>query len=293
MKTPNQRLFRQLLIQWFWDTYDYLLKLLLMNIAMFVLLFGSAFLWFSFVFNLMQDSPPRFLMFAVLLTVVFLGPIWLTLWFAPLNYFGELVSKEKDPGWREFFTGLQLAGPRTWKYFQFCCIILGILLVNLWFYLYEQPAIAALGSLRFFLAGLSFWIGFFFTAVMIVGIPITVRQRQGVVSALKIAGVVVLRYPGVIAPALAWLLILWLLCGYLRMVGVILFGLSWTALFLNSLYDVILEFEEEQEKERNPDPEPRNWAEVKEQEAKKEIERMNKERYRRTMKDILRPWDDN
>jgi hypothetical protein len=290
-RTTHQ-LFRQTLKQWFWDYYDHLLRLFVANIVLFILLGSAAYLWMSYLNAALGESPETFRALSLFFTVVLLAPIWLTLWFAPLGHFASLVAEEKDPGLSQLFAGLRILGPRYWLYFQTCCAIIGTLLLSFWFYLFSPQLGDSLTAIRYFLGGLSFWVLLFFLWMMCIGIPLIARQRHGIQQTIKISFVTVLRYPGFLLLVGIFLLSLWVIGIGFKLIGAMLFGFTGTMMLLNSTYDVLVKHEDEMDASLHPEEKPTTWKEIQELEKRKEKERMDKERYDRTLKDIIKPWED-
>jgi hypothetical protein len=85
--------------------------------------------------------------------------------------------------------------------------------------------------------------------------------------------------------------LLWFFSIVLRLLGAFLVGFSLTATFLNSVYDVV-EAEDRPQDHLPPPESAASWKEREQLEKAHEERRMNSLRYRRTMRDILRPWED-
>lgn len=291
-KPPNSRLFRRVLKHWFWDFYDHLFRLLLINLLMALVLGGAFLFWLMWLGQLAAAyQNPALAAFALFASVAFLLPIGITLWFAPVGYFAEQISAEKDPGWGTFWEGIRLASGRVWRYAQALCLLLAILGLNGWFYSFSGTLPESIWWLKYFLGGLCFWLGLFLVWTMQLGLPLTIRGRVGVAQAMKLSASTLARYTGLTLSVFLLIASLWVIGIAFRFLGPLLFLFSGTVLLWNALYDVLIEYEEELEEERNPRPRPTNWAEVKAEEARDEEKRLQKARYDRGMRDILRPWE--
>ncbi len=287
---------RQALHQWFWDTYDYLGRLLTANVILFLVLAFSA--WYSVrvVVQLTNPIGPAGQALGLFLLLVVAGPVWFTVWFAPVGYFGGLVSAEKDPGFREFKNGLRQAWARTWKWFQLLCLIVGTLFINLWFYLSGIDFNGSLRFLGYILAGLCFWLIIGLGAAAMAATPLVIRGELKPLTALKTGLLLALKFPGLLVGGFIFLVSLWIIGTYIKFAGILIFGFTGTVMLTNSIYDVLLEWERMEkraiEMEAKGKKRPRNWKQMRAQEEEQEEERMDKERYDRTLRDLLRPWED-
>ena len=118
----------RLLIRFFWDVYDYIGRLLLLNCLAVVL------------------SIP-------ILTIP--GVI------AGLLYVMHIISSDREPGFRHFFYAFR---HYYWRFFILCLLYLVagfILLVNVRFYINPPPALENLRFVSAMVAGIFFWIFIF------------------------------------------------------------------------------------------------------------------------------------
>lgn len=289
-------MFRQALHQWFWDCYDYLGRLLVANVVLFFLLTFSA--WYTVRVVILITNPMGAIVQALslFLLLVIAGPVWFTVWFAPLGYFGGLASNEKDPGFRDFLRGLKSAWGRTWKWFQVFCLLAGIFLINIWFYLTGIDFGEGFQYVGYILSGVFFWLLFLLGASSMAGTPLVIRGEWGVLKALRAGFLFALKFPALILGSFIFLVSLWIIGSYLKLAGVLIFGFSGTAMLMNSVYDMLLEWQRMEERavqmEKEGQKRPRNWKEMRELEEELDQERMDKERYDRTLRDLLRPWED-
>ncbi len=287
-------MFRQVVKQWFWDAYDHLGRLFLWNFLLFIFYSLTLLPLMGFLAVLGQELPPTTLVLVAFAVWTLAGPLLLLPWVAPLAHFGRLISDEKDPPFLQLISGFRTKAARSWKILQLLCGVTGLLVLNIWFYT-SSPAFPEeyrLGG--FVLAGLCFWIGVFFLAAMLPTLPHYLRKDASLAASLKFGLFAALKYPGTVFGLLIFIVSLWIIAVALRFVGILLFGFVGTYLFMNSLYDVISEREwkaiEKQEEEAEPQR-PASWKEIKAEDKKKEKERMDKSRYERTFRDIIRPWE--
>lgn len=285
---------RQIIKQWFWDSYDHLGRLFVANFILFVF-YASIFLGLAGgVGVLAREATPQALALTLFVVIAFVLPVLLLPWIAPLSHFAELISKEKDPGFARYFTGVRKNTIRAWKILQLSCGAFGLLLLNIWFYTSSEAFAAELRTLGFVLAGLCFWLGVLLAAVLLPAIPAYLRSDGSLLAALKSGLYITLKYPGTVFGLLAFIISLWIIAAALRFVGILLFGFAGTYLFLNSLHDVVTAREasqSEEEQQQEQPATPATWKEIKVADKKDERKRMDKSRYERTFKDILRPWE--
>lgn len=287
-------MFPQILKQFFWDCYDHLGRLIAANLIHFFILTSAFFLTTMFVNVFTEGMASQAQFFVLLLTIIILPPVLFTIWFAAYSRFADLVSEEKDPPFREFIRSLATKGLRFWCYFQLNFLIIGVLLANIWFYTVSGLFPEDYKIVGYVLAGICFWICLLLMILMIPGIPVLGRQDKTIWQTFKVSFFALLRYPGLVIGMFVFLISLWVLLIYLRLVGLVIFGFAGPAMLLNSLYDVIIDTEEQAEKKAAEPAEkqgPSSWKEVKEQEKEDDDVRIEKARYARTFRDILKPWE--
>ncbi len=288
-------IFRQIIKQWFWDAYDHLGRLFLWNFLLFIFYSIAFFALAALTAMLVEEQHPTMGALVTFVLWTLAAPVLLLPWIAPLAHFGKLISLEKDPGFREFFRGFRQKLLRTWLILQVLVAGITVLLLNIWFYGFSEAFAAENRLLGFTLAGLCFWMGVFLVAVMLPALSHYLREESTLRASLKFGLLAALKYPGTVFGLLAFIISLWIIAAALRFVGILLFGFVGTYLFLNSLYDVLMERERKEltkeEQEEEPPRRPASWKEIKVEERAKEKERMDKSRYERTFRDIIRPWD--
>ncbi|MEQ8820783.1 MAG: hypothetical protein RLY93_11115 [Sumerlaeia bacterium] len=290
-------MFGQVLKQWFWDCYDHLGRLLALNLVLFFLFLPVALYSASTGLQIAGNLPPATAILLICAALIVLVPLVGTLWFGALLPFAGQVSQEKDPPFRYALTGLKMAWGRLARFFLLTGSTFAILLLNLWFYFSGTAFSGAMPVLTSILGGLCLWLIALLALVTGHALPLLVRQNRGALSALKVGFLLTAKYPLLTIGAGLFLASLWVIGTALRFVGVIGFAFSGTALFLNSLHDVILEAESRQltrdpAAENDPEERPTSWREIREAENQTEDERIKKARYERSFRDILRPWED-
>lgn len=149
--------------------------------------------------------------------------------------------------------------------------------VSIRFYLaLEGPA----GVLGFFLVGVQVWIVLFVLTMRIYLIPLLVKKNWGVFKTIKWSAVLV-----VLRPGFSLLLLFQVIAGAviigITIIGAVLILMSLASVFLNTtLREVLKELEASGE----PKKRPTSWKEIFEEERARDEEP-------RTMKDLLHPWD--
>ncbi len=97
-------MFGQILKQWMWDCYDHLGRLLAANMIVFLILLFVSLYGFRFASVSMGESNGGQAMLVIYAAIVLMLPLIFAVWFAAFGKFGDLVSAEKDPGFRVFLT---------------------------------------------------------------------------------------------------------------------------------------------------------------------------------------------
>jgi len=276
---------------WFWDSYDYLFVLAAMNVLYFVVLNLLVVLGAPPLLAMVEALPPTSLAMLLFLLSVIVLPIVLTMIYAPVGHFCRLISEEKDPGFRDLLAGLRVLGPRLWLFFFVVVSVIGVLLVNAWFYLASGLFPDSLQIVGGILAGLCFWLVLTLLVILQLAIPIHCRQKRTLLRSLQGGVVALLRYPGLLVGNFIFLVSLGALSVLAVMAPILLFGLVGPVVLFNAMYDVLVEHEEALEAKAAP--EATTWAEIQAREKANEAVAMKKTRYNRTFRDVLRPWHDS
>ncbi|CAN5220018.1 hypothetical protein BH09SUM1_BH09SUM1_26400 [soil metagenome] len=280
-------MFRQVLKQWLWDCHDHIVRLLVINVVLFLLIASALVALLLTIAAAATTEAQTVAMMCVASAVIL--PILLTLWIAPLGHFAALASKERDPGFRVLLRGLIEHGGRTWRYLTICICAIAILFANMWFYSSGRAFGDGARFVGFALGGLCFWMILAVVASMIGGIPSLIRDRLTARAAIKRGFLILLRESGLIIQTLILLIVLSILGGMLRFAGILLFGMSGASMLINSVYDVLAA--REKERAKAPASKAANWKDQEEIDRAAERERMDAVRYNRTIRDILRPWE--
>ncbi|MCB2156122.1 hypothetical protein KQI84_14695 [bacterium] len=285
-------MFGQILKQWFWDCYDYLGRLLGMNLLLFVILWPVAFYLGIFMATAAAGAGSAGWMLVLCCGLAILIPVAGTIWFGGLLHFGMLSSDEKDPPFRSFFAGIRKTGFRLFRFLLVIGAAIALLVLNIWFYFYADILSPELWLLTYLLGGLCFWLILFVMGIALHGMPLVVRYERKTWPALKAGLYLSMKYPILTLGCVLYIGSLFVLAVGLRLVGLIVFAFSATGMFINSTHDVILEVEERAERAaaEEGDDRPTSWREIQEAEDENEEERLRKARYERTLRDILKPW---
>ncbi|MCC5876599.1 MAG: DUF624 domain-containing protein [Candidatus Sumerlaeia bacterium] len=282
---------KEVLKHWFWDSYDHLFVLIFGNIALFITVNILVILMAPLVFGLMAGlAPPGIVLLLFVMTVVVL-PMVLAMIVGPSGYVAKMITEEKEPIFRDFFRGLRATWFRMWRFFAVVCAAFGILLVNAWFYLLSGFFPEQLQLLGGLLAGLCLWIALTLLCILQIAIPVYIRTRTGILKSLKTGFVALMKYPGLMIGNGVFLLSLGILSMLAMLAPILIYGFVGPIMLLNAMYDVLLEYEENLNAEERPTP--KTWTEIEEREKEDENIRMKKVRYNRTIRDVLRPWQDS
>lgn len=278
---------QRVLHQWFWDCYDFLGRLLAFNLLAFFLLGGGALLGLSLFLAL--PLPPAGVVLGLVLILALAGPLWGTLWLAPLAWFAAQASEERNPGFSAFPRGLLQAGPRVWALLQVGLGGVAVLLGNAWAYAGGLPALPIPPLIGYALGGFCLWLALGLLALTLVAVPFALREQRSPVAALRRAFLLTLLRPRLVLGTLAALLFFLVTGALVKLAGLLVFGFAGTGMLLNSLYDVVTEAE--REANQSPAPAPTTWKEVEAAAATAEDQRQRRARYERSFRDVLRPWE--
>lgn len=285
-------MFAQITKQWFWDYYDHLGRLILGNIIAFLALVPPLYICFVYLEAVLAPLSPQAAVLTLFVATVTVLPPFAALWFSSFGHFGGRVSLEKDPRLGEFVVGLRRRFLKMWRFFLLLFGLLGLLWLNMWFYVAGGFLPEGLRLVGYLLAGVCFWLSILVVIAAIPALPAVVRTDLSVMASWRFGLLCLLRYPGVLTGVFIFLCSLWVIGFFLRLAGIFLFAFAGTALLFNSTYDVLVAFEEGREKAaKGGAPRPRTWRERREAESESEEERMNRVRYERTLRDVLRPWE--
>jgi uncharacterized membrane protein YesL len=252
----------------FWNIYDNIGKLILLNLVWAALFPIPAFLAFAF---LPLTGQPRIA--AALLVGLF------THSFATTGIFAATadIVDYKGTSLKKFFRAGAALYPRA--------LVINLLLAAFYYFLYVSIRFylaleGAAGIFGFFLVGLQVWIGAFVLVMRVYIMPLLVKKRWGVWKTIKWSAVLVVIRPGfsilIFLQAAAMAIILGI-----TIIGAVVVVMGLASVFLNTaLREVLKELEESEE----PRKKPTSWKEIFEEERRREEEP-------RTFKDILKPWE--
>ncbi len=285
-------MFAQITKQWFWDYYDHLGRLILGNIIAFLVLVPPLYICFVYLDAVLGSLSRQAAVLTLFVAIVVVLPPFAAFWFSAFGHFGGRVSLEKDPRLGEFLMGLRRRFLKMWCFFLLLLGALALLWLNVWFYVGGGFFPDGLRIVAYLLAGVCFWLSLLVGIAAIPVIPALARTDLPVMAAWRFGLLCLLRYPGVLIGVFVFLCSLWVIGFFLRLAGIFLFGFAGTALLFNSTYDVLVAFEAGREKAaKGGAPRPRTWREIREAESESDEERMNRVRYERTLRDVLRPWE--
>jgi uncharacterized membrane protein YesL len=252
----------------FWNTYDNIGKLIVLNLLWFLIFPLPTFLAFRY---LPLPAYPR-----IALTVV-IG--LLTHSYATSGVFAltARLADYREVAARSFFGAAKTYFARM--------LGLGLIFGTLFFVLFQSTRFylnlkAAGGILGFFLAGIQVWIAAFALLMQVYLFPLLVMRGWGIGKTIKWSAMLVVLKPGLTVLMFLQAFAIFLLVG-ITGVGIVVLLMSLTGILLNTnLRETLKEIEETTEPKRKPT----SWKEIFEEQEKKDEET-------RTLKDILRPWD--
>ena len=252
----------------FWNTYDHIGRLILLN-----LLWAGSFLFPTFLTYQFVPLGGQWRIGAAILVGV------LTHSFAATGVFAataDIVDYRKFTLKQFLRGGLSLYFPSLGIHL-ILAVFFYVLYMSIRFYLaLEGPA----GIVGFFFVGVQVWIGAFVIAMRVYILPLLVKKRWGVFKTLKWSAILVLIKPGFTLLMMLQAIAIAVIIG-ITIIGAILIVMSLISVFLNTtLREVLKEIEAREE----PKKRPTSWKEIFEQERAREEEP-------RSIKDILRPWD--
>jgi hypothetical protein len=282
--------FARVIRQWLWDSYDYLLILLLANAVWFLVTVVVVYTSVVALLRVLEQLPPEpgVLLFAAIAWII--GTLLLTGWGALFGAICIRIAGEQPAPFREIGALAIRLLPRMIRFFSIALATIVAMLVAVWFYALSGNLAGEWRWIGLLLGGMTFWALLAFLAVSLVGWGYLLRTGHSTRQALRVGMLTLLRRPGLVIGALVHLGILWFFSLWLKMVGAFLFSFALSATFLNSLHDV-LEAELHPEEELPPPEKAATWRERELLEKAHEQRRMNQFRYRRTLRDVLRPWE--
>jgi uncharacterized membrane protein YesL len=282
-------MFGRIFAKFFWDAYDYLGRLILANILFSLILLGFTAALTALLYPLYAALNKPTLILA-------LGTGLLTILAIPFPaagfcHFLSLITEEKEPEFRDFIKGIKLLYWPLVKMTGVFVLLLELLGLNIFFYLGAREIPPSLKIVSAVISGICVWIVLYLFAMMLYAYPLTVHQKVGMKKILIRSFILVLDNIGV--TILTLIVFLGLVGMGLVTKGAAFFilNLALVASLSNSLYVNVMEKYELREAKKKAQTDssapPASWKDIKPREF---IEDRHK-RYRRTLKDILKPWE--
>lgn len=283
----------QVFKQWFWDCYDHLGRLLLLNVLLFFALLPVSYYLLLAIVALARAFEGPATVVAVAVLLILASTLFTTVWFAGMLHFGRLSSAEKDPPARAFLAGLRTCGGRALRFLLLWHVVAAILLANLWFYFFGGRLPESLALAGYALGGLCGWLFVLWVAVGMHALPLAARQQRTLRDLVRLGLGLTVKYPGATFSVMAFAATLLVVGALPKLAGILLWGFAAPAMLINSLHDVVLEREEVEEGARQSRTanKPTSWRQIQIEESDAEEHRLRKARYERTLRDILRPWE--
>ena len=267
-------MFAKIVTGFFWDTYDNLGKILLVNLLWFTINIPG----FLVIFGLLGTHTPISILWVILIIPIILMSVTTM----GMYHFTYLLVEQKDIKLIELFHGMKKYGARGVLYAFSYLVFLLVLLVNIRFYLNITGGIRMGGAI---LAGLAFWIILFLLLVLQYLFPLLVRQNIPFKKLVLRSFLLVLDNLWItllVSSSSLGLIILTTLTG----VGPMLFTTALVTLFgNNALYEILAKYDKKPEPLLKPGEKPTSWHQI----LPKEQSKWRHEN--RGWKDILRPWD--
>ena len=283
----------QALKQWFWDCYDCLGRLLVLNLGLGILFVTAALLGLGVLAAVAPALSPQATFLLLAAAMMLVGAPMAGLWLAGMLEFGRLSTEKNDPPLRSFLGGMRAHGLRMVGLVGLATAIIVVLLANIFYYAVIGGLEGALSDVGGLLSGLSFWGILLVLGSLLHAAPLAVRRRMGARAALKLGFFLVLRHPMLTLGVLLFLGSLWVIGAVMRMVGLVIFGFSFPVMLVNSVHDVVWERINARQPAPSAAPVAASWHEVRAQEEEAERQRLDAARYDRTFRDILKPWEMN
>jgi len=282
-------MFGRIFAKSFWDAYDYLGRLILANILFSLILLGLTAALTAFLYPLYAglNKPPLILALGTGLLAILAIPFPA----AGFLYFLSLITEEKEPEFRDFIKGLKILYWPLVKMTAVFVFLLGILSLNIFFYLGVREIPPFLKIISAVISGLCVWIVLYLFSMMLYAFPLAVHQKVGVRKILIRSFILVLDNIGVTILTLIVFLGIMGMGFVTKGAAFFILNLALVASLSNSLYVNVMEKYELREAEKKTQEDsstpPASWKDLR---PKEFIEDRHK-RYRRTLKDILKPWE--
>jgi len=252
----------------FWNTYDHIGRLILLN-----LLWACCFPLPTYLAFWLLPLDGHLRIGATIMVGVFTHSFATT---------GAFAATADIVAYRKFTLKQFFCGGRDLYLPALAITLLSVLVcyltyVSIGFYLALKGAAGILG---FFLVGLQVWIVLFVVCMQVYLLPLLVKKEWGAVKTIKWSAVLILLRPGFTLLMMLQVAAASVIIG-ITIIGTVIVVMSLVSVFLSTtLREVLKDLEETGE----PGRKPTSWKEIFEAERSREEEP-------RTAKDLLRPWD--
>lgn len=291
-------LLRRLTAKFFWDSYDFLGRLILINMILF--LFGGLLFFFFYslgmpIYQALEGHRLRQSFLAIsfiILSCYVLGGFS----FSGIIYFASKIKNESEPVFKDIFIGFKKFGVRSALLGLILALIHITLIVNILFYAsgrFFPPQYKFMGIV---LAGICFWGIMFVFAITMFSIPFLITQESTILRTLKMSAALVLDNFILTLYTAGIFVILLFLSIAPKGVGIPFFVISFSGILFYSLFDnVVLKYKikESLNNQNNSTEKKENQKFVSWKDRKVKEEKITEEhdRYKRTLRDILKPWE--
>jgi len=281
-------MFRRIIAKFFWDSYDYLGRLLVANIIFFLIILGLSAVFYTLfypVYKALGSSG-----WLICLGVGTIAVVSLPFPASGFLYFFTRISLNKEPEFRDFLTGLRIHYKSLVKITFAFVVLLELLLINILFYIHSPFTSPILKMVSLVFCGICVWIMLYLCAMMLYAYPLVIHQGVGIKKVFFRSFVLVLDNMGITAYCIMLGLGIITLGLITKGMAFFVINMALLASLSNSLYENIMEKYEileagkQNSKETNK---PSSWKQLKTRDF---IEDRHK-RYKRTLKDILKPWE--
>jgi hypothetical protein len=275
--------------RWWWDVYDHMVMLLVGNVVALVVLAIVVLPLIQLLMPVLAAFPAPLQILALGLLGIVLLPPATALCLAPGVRIARRLAAEEEATFGDLLTAWRRDFGPCWRFSLLFWGVVLMLALNLVFYTFLYPLPGALRPVGFVLSGLFVWALVLVMAFAQLCFPLWLRGG-GLRAAARAAALLGLRHP---VPVLASLF----LCGVLLWVSswmnhapMVLMGCTAPFLLWNAL---VLELEEaEAARTRTALPAATSWREREDREQAEERRRARSQRYERTLRDLLRPWQE-
>lgn len=273
-------MFRRILLGFFWDTYDHLGHILLVNV-------------FWFIFNLLGLTVLYFLLKYTtgfnLLWILLLIPLGIfAVTTAGLFAYTRQLMEVKDNSIKQFFIGMKQYYRKALAIVLIHVFIFILVIVNMNFYIQLRGNMRMVGVV---LAGIAFWCGVLVALESLYAFAILVQHNLGIKKTLKRSFLIVLDNLWITIGIFIFLLS-FLVLSLFSGVGLVLFMMAGIAMLgNNAIYEIMTKYEKKPEvvPVLAPGEKPTSWKQILDQEKADQEPKWRHDN--RGWKDIFRPWD--